>query len=32
MMILLVQAGTLQHADICDSLRRFGREVIPKFR
>jgi alkanesulfonate monooxygenase SsuD/methylene tetrahydromethanopterin reductase-like flavin-dependent oxidoreductase (luciferase family) len=31
-MILLVQAGTLEHADICDSLRRFGREVIPKFR
>jgi alkanesulfonate monooxygenase SsuD/methylene tetrahydromethanopterin reductase-like flavin-dependent oxidoreductase (luciferase family) len=31
-MILLVQAGNLKHADICDSLRRFGREVIPKFR
>jgi hypothetical protein len=31
-MILLVQAGSLAHADICDSLRRFGREVIPKFR
>jgi len=31
MMILLVQAGTLKHDDICDSLRRFGREVIPKF-
>ncbi len=31
-MILLVQAGSLGHDDICDSLRRFGREVIPKFR
>jgi alkanesulfonate monooxygenase SsuD/methylene tetrahydromethanopterin reductase-like flavin-dependent oxidoreductase (luciferase family) len=31
-MILLVQAGSLRHADICDSLRRFGREVVPKFR
>ncbi len=31
-MILLVQAGELKHDDICDSLRRFGREVIPKFR
>ena len=31
-MILLVQAGKLQHEDICDSLRRFGREVIPKFQ
>ena len=31
MMILLVQAGSLGHDDICDSLRRFGREVIPKF-
>ena len=31
MMILLVQAGSLKHDDICDSLRRFGREVIPKF-
>ena len=31
-MILLVQAGTLAHDDICDSLRRFGSEVIPKFR
>jgi hypothetical protein len=27
-----VQAGSLKHDDICDSLRRFGREVIPKFR
>ena len=27
-----VQAGGLKHADICDSLRRFGREVIPKLR
>jgi len=31
-MILLVQAGQLKHDDICDSLRRFGEEVIPKFR
>ena len=31
MLILLVQAGTLRHEDICDSLRRFGREVIAKF-
>jgi alkanesulfonate monooxygenase SsuD/methylene tetrahydromethanopterin reductase-like flavin-dependent oxidoreductase (luciferase family) len=31
-MILLVQAGNLSHDDICDSLRRFGREVVPKFR
>jgi alkanesulfonate monooxygenase SsuD/methylene tetrahydromethanopterin reductase-like flavin-dependent oxidoreductase (luciferase family) len=30
-MILLVQAGALKHDDICDSLRRFGREVIPHF-
>ena len=29
--ILLVQAGSLRHEDICDSLSRFGREVIPKF-
>lgn len=31
-MILLVQAGSLKHADICESLRRFGREVVPKFQ
>ena len=31
-MILLVQAGSLRHEDVCESLRRFGREVIPKFR
>jgi alkanesulfonate monooxygenase SsuD/methylene tetrahydromethanopterin reductase-like flavin-dependent oxidoreductase (luciferase family) len=31
-MILLVQAGSLRHDDICDSLRRFGKEVIPRFR
>jgi alkanesulfonate monooxygenase SsuD/methylene tetrahydromethanopterin reductase-like flavin-dependent oxidoreductase (luciferase family) len=30
--ILLVQAGSLKHDDILDSLRRFGSEVIPKFR
>jgi hypothetical protein len=32
MMLFLCQAGTLPHEDICDSLRRFGREVIPKFK
>jgi len=31
-MILLVQAGHLPHDDICDSLKRFGDEVIPKFQ
>jgi alkanesulfonate monooxygenase SsuD/methylene tetrahydromethanopterin reductase-like flavin-dependent oxidoreductase (luciferase family) len=31
-MILLVQAGSLRHDDICESLRRFGKEVIPRFR
>jgi len=31
-MILLVPAGNLKHDDICDSLRRFGREVNLKFR
>ena len=31
MMLFLVQAGTIRHADIVDSLRRFGREVIPHF-
>ena len=31
MMLFLVQAGTITHADIIDSLRRFGREVIPHF-
>lgn len=31
-MIFLVQAGQLKHDDICESLRRFGEEVIPKFR
>ena len=31
-MILLVQAGQLAHEDICDSLRRFGDEVIPRFQ
>jgi alkanesulfonate monooxygenase SsuD/methylene tetrahydromethanopterin reductase-like flavin-dependent oxidoreductase (luciferase family) len=31
-MILLVQAGHLSHDDICDSLRRFGDEVIPRFQ
>jgi hypothetical protein len=31
MMLFLVQAGTIKHGDIVDSLRRFGREVIPHF-
>jgi alkanesulfonate monooxygenase SsuD/methylene tetrahydromethanopterin reductase-like flavin-dependent oxidoreductase (luciferase family) len=31
MMLFLVQAGTIKHADIVDSLRRFGSEVIPHF-
>jgi hypothetical protein len=31
MMLFLVQAGTITHADIVDSLRRFGREVMPRF-
>src|SRR5262245_11293852 len=31
MMLFLVQAGTITHADVVDSLRRFGREVIPHF-
>ncbi len=31
-MILLVRAGNLKPDDSCDSLRRFGDEVIPKFQ
>jgi len=31
MMLFIVQAGSIQHADVVDSLRRFGREVIPHF-
>ncbi len=31
MMLFLVQAGSIKHADIIDSLRRFGREVLPRF-
>jgi alkanesulfonate monooxygenase SsuD/methylene tetrahydromethanopterin reductase-like flavin-dependent oxidoreductase (luciferase family) len=31
MLLLLVQAGTIRHDDVCDSLRRFGTEVIPIF-
>ena len=31
MMLFLVQAGTITHADIVDSLRRFGRDVVPHF-
>lgn len=32
MMLFLVQAGNIGHADIVDSLRRFGRQVLPHFR
>jgi len=31
MMLFLVQAGTIRHEDVIDSLGRFGREVIPHF-
>lgn len=31
LLLMLVQAGSIRHDDICDSLRRFGREVLPKF-
>ncbi len=31
MMLFLVQAAHIRHQDIVDSLRRFGREVIPRF-
>ncbi len=31
-MLFIVQMGSLSHDDICDSLRRFGSEVIPHFR
>jgi alkanesulfonate monooxygenase SsuD/methylene tetrahydromethanopterin reductase-like flavin-dependent oxidoreductase (luciferase family) len=31
LLLMLVQAGSIAHGDICDSLRRFGTEVIPKF-
>lgn len=30
-MLFLVQPGSLAHEDVCDSLRRFGREVLPRF-
>ncbi len=30
-MLFLVQAGSIKHTDIIDSLRRFGREVMPRF-
>lgn len=28
----IVQVGRIPHEDICDSLRLFGKEVIPRFR
>ena len=31
MMLFLVQAGSIKHVDIVDSLRRFGRAVLPHF-
>jgi len=32
LLLLLVQAAGIEHADMCDSLRRFGPEVIPRFQ
>lgn len=31
-LICIVQVGRIPHDDICDSLRLFGKEVIPRFR
>jgi hypothetical protein len=31
LLLVLVQAGGIEHDDIFDSLGRFGAEVIPKF-
>jgi alkanesulfonate monooxygenase SsuD/methylene tetrahydromethanopterin reductase-like flavin-dependent oxidoreductase (luciferase family) len=31
-LICIVQVGRVTHADICDSLRLFGDQVIPRFR
>ena len=31
LLLMLVQAGAIEHGDICESLHRFGTEVIPKF-
>ena len=31
-LICIVQVGRVAHDEICDSLRLFGKEVIPKFR
>lgn len=31
MLLLMVEPGGIAHDDICDSLRRFGAEVIPRF-
>jgi hypothetical protein len=28
----MVQVGRIPHDDICDSLRLFGKEIIPRFR
>lgn len=31
MLLLSVQNGGTNHDDICDALRRFGAEVMPRF-
>ena len=31
-LICIVQVGRVTHDDICESLRLFGKEVIPQFR
>jgi hypothetical protein len=31
MMLFLVQSAYIRHEDVVDSLRRFGREVMPRF-
>jgi alkanesulfonate monooxygenase SsuD/methylene tetrahydromethanopterin reductase-like flavin-dependent oxidoreductase (luciferase family) len=31
-LLCIVQVGRVAHEDICDSLRLFGKEVIPHFR
>jgi alkanesulfonate monooxygenase SsuD/methylene tetrahydromethanopterin reductase-like flavin-dependent oxidoreductase (luciferase family) len=31
-LICIVQVGRVTHDDICDSLRLFGKEIIPRFR
>jgi hypothetical protein len=31
-LLCIVQVGRVTHDDICDSLRLFGKEVIPQVR